>query len=82
MPRPGSSSGGPGGPSQGNPKTAAIQEQIDVTVDIMRDNIQKVAQRGERLDSLQGKTGTFGWFVTCGSERMRKYKKLTDYFRR
>lgn len=27
----------------------------------MRDNITKVAERGERLDQLQDKTGTF-WF--------------------
>lgn len=43
----------------GNAKTAAIQAQIDDTVGIMRDNITKVAERGERLDQLQDKTGTF-----------------------
>lgn len=52
LPRNGSSSN----PS-GNPKTAAIQQQIDDTVGIMRENITKVAERGERLDSLQDKTG-------------------------
>lgn len=56
LPRNGSSSN-PSGPSQGNPKTAAIQAQIDDTVGIMRENITKVAERGERLDSLQDKTG-------------------------
>lgn len=56
LPRNGSSSNTPG-PSQGNPKTAAIQAQIDDTVGIMRENITKVAERGERLDSLQDKTG-------------------------
>jgi len=45
------------GPSQGNPKTAAIQAQIDDTVGIMRENITKVAERGERLENLQDKTG-------------------------
>ncbi|KAH8823387.1 synaptobrevin-domain-containing protein [Flagelloscypha sp. PMI_526] len=55
VPRGGSSSGGAG---QGNAKTAAIQQQIDDTVGIMRDNITKVAERGERLDSLQDKTDT------------------------
>ena len=60
--RNGSSSGVPAGPSQGNSKTAAIQAQIDDTVDIMKNNIQKVAERGERLDSLQDKTGMAGWF--------------------
>ncbi|KAJ3738735.1 synaptobrevin-like protein [Lentinula detonsa] len=57
LPRDGSSSN-PSGPSYGgNAKTAAIQAQIDDTVEIMRDNISKVAERGERLDSLQDKTG-------------------------
>lgn len=58
MPRNGSSSN-PSGASAGNPKTAAIQAQIDDTVGIMRENITKVAERGERLDSLQDKTGVF-----------------------
>lgn len=58
LPRNGSSSNPAGGSSQGgNPKTAAIQQQIDDTVGIMRENITKVAERGERLDSLQDKTG-------------------------
>lgn len=39
------------------PKIADIQAQIDSTVDIMHQNITKVAERGERLDTLQDKTG-------------------------
>ncbi|CAE6487868.1 unnamed protein product [Rhizoctonia solani] len=57
LPRGGSSanpSGEPGRP--GNAKTAAIQQQIDDTVGIMRENITRVAERGERLDVLQDKT--------------------------
>ncbi|ETW75198.1 hypothetical protein HETIRDRAFT_442461 [Heterobasidion irregulare TC 32-1] len=54
LPRGGSSSNPPGG--AGNAKTAAIQAQIDDTVNIMRDNITKVTERQERLDSLQDKT--------------------------
>ncbi|KAA1472598.1 hypothetical protein DENSPDRAFT_838919, partial [Dentipellis sp. KUC8613] len=61
LPRGGSSSNPPGaaapGASGGNAKTAAIQAQIDDTVNIMRDNITKVVERQERLDSLQDKTG-------------------------
>ena len=56
LPRGGSSSNPAGA---GNSKTAAIQAQIDDTVGIMRENITKVAERGERLDQLQDKTGTF-----------------------
>lgn len=37
-------------------KTQVIQQQIDETVGIMRDNINRVAERGERLDALQDKT--------------------------
>jgi vesicle-associated membrane protein 4 len=63
LPR-GASSTHPGG----NPKTAAIQAQIDDTVGIMRDNITKVAERGERLDQLQDKTGAFLFpFIHCGA---------------
>lgn len=59
LPRGGSSSNPTGAPRPGgNAKTAAIQAQIDDTVDIMKSNINKVAERGERLDDLQDKTGT------------------------
>jgi len=60
LPRNGSSSNPSGSGAGGsNPKTAAIQAQIDDTVGIMRENITKVAERGERLDSLQDKTGAY-----------------------
>jgi len=39
-----------------NNRTAALQAEIDSTVGIMRDNITKVSDRGERLDALQDKT--------------------------
>ncbi|KAK9376210.1 synaptobrevin-domain-containing protein [Lipomyces chichibuensis] len=41
-----------GGPS----RTAEIQAQIDDTVGIMRDNINKVAERGGRITDLRDKT--------------------------
>ncbi|KIY52132.1 synaptobrevin [Fistulina hepatica ATCC 64428] len=66
---------GSAGPSQGNPKTAAIQAQIDDTVGIMRDNITKVAERGERLDSLQDKTDNLAVSAQGfrrGANRVRK----------
>ncbi|KAF8517095.1 hypothetical protein JB92DRAFT_2907175 [Gautieria morchelliformis] len=60
LPRGGSSSNPSGEPArgQGNAKTAAIQAQFDDMVAILRENIIKVAERGERLDSL-GETGGF-----------------------
>ncbi|GLB40991.1 putative synaptobrevin [Lyophyllum shimeji] len=60
---------------QGNPKTAAIQAQIDDTVGIMRENITKVAERGERLDSLQDKTDNLAVSAQGfrrGANRVRK----------
>lgn len=59
--------GGASGSTGGNAKTAAIQAQIDDTVGIMRENITKVAERGERLDSLQDKTGAWTAVAPIGS---------------
>ncbi|TEB21756.1 synaptobrevin, partial [Coprinellus micaceus] len=75
VPRAGSSNGGTGQPGQGNAKTAAIQAQIDDTVGIMRENITKVAERGERLDSLQDKTDNLAVSAQGfrrGANRVRK----------
>jgi hypothetical protein len=37
-------------------RAAALQAEIDSTTKVMREKIDKVSQRGERLDSLQDKT--------------------------
>ncbi|KAI8911534.1 synaptobrevin-domain-containing protein [Gorgonomyces haynaldii] len=37
-------------------KTGNVQNQVDEVVGIMQNNINKVMQRGEQLDSLQNKT--------------------------
>ncbi|KAH6563090.1 hypothetical protein BASA50_004619 [Batrachochytrium salamandrivorans] len=37
-------------------KPAQVQQQVDEVVGIMQDNIHKVMQRGEQLDTLQNKT--------------------------
>jgi len=69
---PSSSSNPTGG---GNAKTAAIQAQIDDTVGIMRENITKVAERGERIDSLQDKTDNLAVSAQGfrrGANRVRK----------
>jgi len=77
LPRAGGSAGGPtpGPQGGGNAKTAAIQQQIDDTVGIMRENITKVAERGERLDSLQDKTDNLAVSAQGfrrGANRVRK----------
>lgn len=50
-------------------------KQIDDTVGIMRENINKVAERGERLDSLQDKTDNLAVSAQGfrrGANRVRK----------
>ncbi|SCV69581.1 BQ2448_2601 [Microbotryum intermedium] len=61
--------------ASGPTKTAAIQAQIDDTVGIMRENITKVAERGERLDALQDKTDNLAQSAQGfrkGANRVRK----------
>ncbi|KAI0674277.1 synaptobrevin-domain-containing protein [Trametes maxima] len=75
LPRGGSSSNPAGPGPAGNAKTAAIQAQIDDTVGIMRENITKVAERGERLDQLQDKTDNLAVSAQGfrrGANRVRK----------
>jgi len=50
-------------------------QQIDDTVGVMRDNINKVSQRGERLDALQNKTDNLAESAQGfrrGANRVRK----------
>ncbi|KAL6857844.1 Vesicle membrane receptor protein (v-SNARE) [Amphichorda felina] len=59
----------------GNARTQALQAQIDDTVGVMRDNINKVSQRGERLDALQDKTDNLAISAQGfrrGANRVRK----------
>ncbi|VDB87673.1 Bgt-1485 [Blumeria graminis f. sp. tritici] len=75
-----SESAAAGGPAAsqaapGNQRTAALQAQIDDTVGVMRENINKVSQRGERLDSLQDKTDNLAVSAQGfrrGANRVRK----------
>ncbi|KAL2217013.1 synaptobrevin-domain-containing protein [Thermoascus aurantiacus ATCC 26904] len=70
----GSSAGGSHSYS-GNSRTAALQAQIDDTVGVMRENINKVSQRGERLDALQDKTDNLAVSAQGfrrGANRVRK----------
>ena len=52
-----------------------LYQQIDDTVGVMRENINKVSQRGERLDSLQDKTDNLATSAAGfrrGANRVRK----------
>jgi len=67
--------GGAGVGNAGNTRTAALQAQIDDTVGVMRENINKVSQRGEQLDSLQDKTDNLAVSAQGfrrGANRVRK----------
>ncbi|KAH9889237.1 synaptobrevin-domain-containing protein [Xylariomycetidae sp. FL2044] len=71
-------SGQAGGQQQqqgGNARTAELQRQIDDTVGVMRQNMAKVSERGERLDSLQDKTDNLAVSAQGfrrGANRVRK----------
>ncbi|KAF3018495.1 SNAP receptor, synaptobrevin [Neopestalotiopsis sp. 37M] len=63
------------GQQGGNARTQALQAQIDDTVGVMRENINKVSQRGERLDALQDKTDNLAVSAQGfrrGANRVRK----------
>lgn len=69
------SAGSTGEPGSGNARTAALQAEIDNTVNIMQNNIKNVAERGERLESLQDKTDTLAVSAQGfrrGANRVRK----------
>lgn len=56
-------------------RTAAIQAQIDDTVGIMRENINRVADRGDRLTDLQDKSDNLAISAAgfrSGANRVRK----------
>lgn len=50
-------SGNGNGRAAGN-RMSVVQAEIDETVAIMRGNLQSLAERGERLESLESRTGT------------------------
>ncbi|CAO1628467.1 unnamed protein product [Parajaminaea phylloscopi] len=77
----GAGAGASSNAAAGNNKTAHIQAQIDETVGVMRDNIQKVNERGENLSDLQGKTDNLAVSAQGfrrGANRVRKQMWLKD----
>ncbi|KAI4158100.1 MAG: hypothetical protein LQ342_007734 [Letrouitia transgressa] len=60
---------------EGSDRTAALQAQIDDTVNVMRQNIQRTEQRGENIDTLDHKTqglSTSAENFKRGANRVRK----------
>ncbi|KAL8707452.1 MAG: hypothetical protein Q9225_007753 [Loekoesia sp. 1 TL-2023] len=47
---------GPNAHHEGNDRTAALQAQIDDTVNVMRQNIQRTEERGGRIDDMENQT--------------------------
>ncbi|KAF2155636.1 synaptobrevin-domain-containing protein [Myriangium duriaei CBS 260.36] len=71
----GQAAGGSQGARDGNQRTAALQAEIDSTVNVMRSNINKVSERGENLNSLQDKTDNLAVSAQGfrrGANRVRK----------
>ncbi|SCU84660.1 LANO_0C02036g1_1 [Lachancea nothofagi CBS 11611] len=61
--------------SHSQTKAAALKAEIDDTVGIMRDNINKVAERGERLTSIEDKADNLAVSAQGfkrGANRVRK----------
>ncbi|KAL9131422.1 MAG: hypothetical protein Q9217_000636 [Psora testacea] len=73
-----SASNGAAGQGQydgGSARTAAIQSQIDDTVNVMKKNLESVAQRGEHIDQLQDKSENLNQSAQGfrrGANRVRK----------
>jgi len=75
IPAGGSGAGGSAQYEGGNPRTAAIQSQIDDTVNVMKKNLESVAQRGEHIDQLQDKSENLNQSAQGfrrGANRVRK----------
>ncbi|KAJ9121297.1 hypothetical protein QFC24_004633 [Naganishia onofrii] len=63
------------GPSRKTGPVAQLQEEIDTTVGVMRENLNKMAERGENLDHLQDKTDGLAMSAQGfrrGANRVRK----------
>ncbi|CAL8574934.1 Vesicle membrane receptor protein (v-SNARE) [Xanthoria parietina] len=60
---------GPTAQHDGNDRTAALQAQIDDTVNVMRQNIQRTEERGGHLDNIEYTSQKIG-------------KKMPDSFKR
>ncbi|KAI4268647.1 MAG: hypothetical protein LQ337_007722 [Flavoplaca oasis] len=61
----------------GSDRTAALQAQIDDTVHVMRQNIQRTEQRGENIDNMVDKTNGLeerAKQFRRGANRVRKYE--------
>jgi vesicle-associated membrane protein 4 len=54
-----------------DPRTARTQADIDDTVRVMRENINKVSQKGDRLDAVQDKTDN----LAVSAQRFRRGAK-------
>ncbi|KAI8399265.1 v-SNARE coiled-coil homology domain profile [Nakaseomyces glabratus] len=65
----------------GQSKAAALKSEIDDTVDIMRNNINKVAERGEMLTSIDDKADNLAMSAQGfkrGANRVRRQMWYND----
>lgn len=59
--RTGSSSGG-GAATSGSDKMQKVKSQVNEVIGVMHQNIEKVLDRGAKLDDIEDRTGTFSFF--------------------
>ncbi|EHB17731.1 Vesicle-associated membrane protein 4, partial [Heterocephalus glaber] len=67
----------PSGPRFGprNDKINHVQNQVDEVIDVMKENITKVIERGERLDELQDKSESLSDNATAFSNRFKQLRR-------
>lgn len=63
------------GPSSGSEKVRQVQKQVGEVMGVMQSNIEKVVDRGERLEDLQDKSDTLVDTATDFNTRARRLQK-------
>ena len=63
------------GPSSGSDKVRQVQKQVGEVMGVMQNNIEKVIDRGERLEDLQDKSDNLADTATDFNMRARRLQK-------
>eukprot|EP00386_Alphamonas_edax_P001868 GDKI01005657.1.p1 GENE.GDKI01005657.1~~GDKI01005657.1.p1 ORF type:complete len:154 (+),score=38.27 GDKI01005657.1:200-661(+) len=75
MSKPASSGGSPGGKSNSPDPLARAKQEIDASMDVMKQNIQKMAERGDQLNTLQTKSENLSTAATRFNEQSRNLER-------
>ncbi|PVZ96721.1 hypothetical protein BB558_007354 [Smittium angustum] len=63
-------------------KTMQVQRQVDEVTEIMQQNINKVLQRGENIDSLQTKTEEMSVSAQAFQRKAKSTRRKISYYTR